>query len=93
MTFTLEQIHAVEAKAFYSDDGVGRFGAWLGSGGVDEEGGCRAGAIFHVWNLKRQSGGNTIERGILADCSHCFCHCGRACVSRIVVSDLKVLAE
>lgn len=54
MTFTLEQIHAVEAKAFYSDDGVGRFGAWLGSGGIDEEGGCRAGAIFHVWNLKRQ---------------------------------------
>lgn len=54
MTFTLEQVHPVQAKAFYFDDGVGRLGAWFGGGRVDEEGGCGASAIFYVWNMKRQ---------------------------------------
>lgn len=52
MSFALEQIHTVEAEAFYFDDGVSGFGVWFGCGGIDEEGTCGAGAILDVWNLE-----------------------------------------
>ena len=59
MAFALEQVHAVETEALYLDDGVGGSGLWFGGVGVDEEGGCRAGAISYVWyleNLERRGG-------------------------------------
>lgn len=52
MPFALEQVHAIEAKAFYFHNGVGGFGAWFGDGGVDEEGGCGPGTVFDIWNLE-----------------------------------------
>ena len=53
MALALEQVHAVEAETFYFNNGVGRFGARLRGGGVDEKGSCRAGAVVDVWNLRR----------------------------------------
>lgn len=50
MAFALQQVHAIKAKALDFDNGVGRFRGGLGDGWVDEEGGCRAGAIFDIWD-------------------------------------------
>ena len=33
-----------------------------------------------VWRI-REERGDTVGGGILADCSHCFCHCGGNCLS------------
>lgn len=37
--------------------------------------------------------GDTVEEGILANCSHCFCHYGRGCVSKVTGLDLTNLAK
>ena len=37
--------------------------------------------------------GDTVEEGMLADCSHCSCHYCRACVVKVMGLDLTNLAK
>ena len=48
MAFALVQVHAVEAKELYFDNGVSGFGTWFGGGGVNKKGGSWTGAVFDV---------------------------------------------